>query len=421
MRWSESLIRHVRRQLGDRAHVIGAVIVGAALTTVSAAAQAPWERAANNLATTFTGPLARSLALVAIVIGGLMFMFGEAGAKRQISGIVFGGGLALLRGQFPCVVILIRRTASSQGDRSMSDHPTYRTRLQGASPAATIGGVDRRLFFLSLLLGAAAFNLFYSFLAGLLMFVGLYGCALWATRRDPRCSASCWHHPRPGAGMTLGNTIASTWRSCRAEDRTNPPRLLRGGQCQQPVGAVGVRRRDDVLDEGRTRRGGVSRPGCRLRRLTHGQRRRSGPSVRGALRLLDDRCRVYQYLLKRTIDSDRRHNRVRNRSRTRRFRSERPTSTAAAQTSTSSRCISWCCTKRRPAPVPAPRLRNVWRAPKDAVRGWLSTREALTLVESEGVGFGSRSRPSVAHLHLDGFRLMMERRQSLDRAPIRRE
>ena len=65
-----------------------------------ALAQSPWERAANNLALTFTGPLARSLALVSIVIGGLLFMFGEAGAKRQISGIVFGGGLALFAGQF---------------------------------------------------------------------------------------------------------------------------------------------------------------------------------------------------------------------------------------------------------------------------------------------------------------------------------
>ena len=63
-------------------------------------AQAPWERAATNLETSFTGPLARSLALVAIVIGGLMFMFGEGGAKRQISGIVFGGGLALFAAQF---------------------------------------------------------------------------------------------------------------------------------------------------------------------------------------------------------------------------------------------------------------------------------------------------------------------------------
>jgi type IV secretory pathway VirB2 component (pilin) len=65
-----------------------------------ALAQSPWERAASNLQATFTGPLARSLALVAIVIGGLMFMFGEGGAKRQISGIVFGGGLALFAAQF---------------------------------------------------------------------------------------------------------------------------------------------------------------------------------------------------------------------------------------------------------------------------------------------------------------------------------
>ncbi|MEO7888844.1 MAG: TrbC/VirB2 family protein [Vicinamibacterales bacterium] len=65
-----------------------------------ALAQSPWERAAANLETSFTGTLARSLALVAIVIGGLMFMFGEGGAKRQISGIVFGGGLALFAAQF---------------------------------------------------------------------------------------------------------------------------------------------------------------------------------------------------------------------------------------------------------------------------------------------------------------------------------
>jgi len=75
-------------------------LVAALLFPVTALAQSPWERAASNLELTFTGPLARSLALVAIVIGGLMFMFGEGGAKRQISGIVFGGGLALFAAQF---------------------------------------------------------------------------------------------------------------------------------------------------------------------------------------------------------------------------------------------------------------------------------------------------------------------------------
>jgi type IV secretory pathway VirB2 component (pilin) len=91
-----------------RAHTFGlplrragmVMLAALLLLPTTAFAQAPWERAANNLATTFTGPLARSLALVAIVIGGLMFMFGEAGAKRQISGIVFGGGLALFAAQF---------------------------------------------------------------------------------------------------------------------------------------------------------------------------------------------------------------------------------------------------------------------------------------------------------------------------------
>jgi len=39
---------------------------------------------------TFTGPLARSVALVAIVVG-LTFMFGEMDVKRQLAGIVFGG------------------------------------------------------------------------------------------------------------------------------------------------------------------------------------------------------------------------------------------------------------------------------------------------------------------------------------------
>ena len=50
----------------------------------------------------------------------------------------------------------------------MPDRPTYRPVYKALHRPLTIWGVDRRLFFLSLLLGAATFNLFYSFLAGLL-------------------------------------------------------------------------------------------------------------------------------------------------------------------------------------------------------------------------------------------------------------
>ena len=68
----------------------------------------------------------------------------------------------------------------------MSDRPTYRVVYKAFHRPLTIGGVDRRLFFLSLLLGASTFNVWYSFLAGVLMFVGLYSLALWATKRDPQ-------------------------------------------------------------------------------------------------------------------------------------------------------------------------------------------------------------------------------------------
>jgi type IV secretory pathway TrbD component len=50
----------------------------------------------------------------------------------------------------------------------------------------TVCGVDRRLFFLALLVGAATFNLFYSFLAGCLLFGVLYGFAVWSTKHDPQ-------------------------------------------------------------------------------------------------------------------------------------------------------------------------------------------------------------------------------------------
>ena len=63
--------------------------------------------------------------------------------------------------------------------------PTYRPVFKALHRPLTILGVDRRLFFLALMVGAATFNLFYSFLAGLLMCGGLYGFALWATWRDP--------------------------------------------------------------------------------------------------------------------------------------------------------------------------------------------------------------------------------------------
>jgi len=58
-------------------------------------AQSPWENAVRVLQDSFTGPIARGLGLVSIVVGGLMFAFGEGDSKRMLAGILFGVGMAI--------------------------------------------------------------------------------------------------------------------------------------------------------------------------------------------------------------------------------------------------------------------------------------------------------------------------------------
>lgn len=64
--------------------------------------------------------------------------------------------------------------------------PEYRPVYRALHRPLTVWGVDRRLFFLALLVGAATFNLFYSLLAGSLLFGVLYACAFWSTTHDPQ-------------------------------------------------------------------------------------------------------------------------------------------------------------------------------------------------------------------------------------------
>jgi type IV secretory pathway VirB2 component (pilin) len=55
----------------------------------------PWDNAVNVLKTSFTGSIAQGLSLVAIVVGGLMFAYGEGQSKKTLAGIVFGVGMAI--------------------------------------------------------------------------------------------------------------------------------------------------------------------------------------------------------------------------------------------------------------------------------------------------------------------------------------
>ena len=82
-----------------RSHIITALAavfaVGLAEAPVFAQGVSPWLNAVDVLQQAFTGPLARGLSLIAIVIGGLMFAFGEGGSKKALAGIIFGLGMAM--------------------------------------------------------------------------------------------------------------------------------------------------------------------------------------------------------------------------------------------------------------------------------------------------------------------------------------
>ena len=76
----------------------GALLVGVlALSAGDLLAQgvSPWLDAVEVLKNAFTGPIAKGLSLIAIVIGGLMFAFGEGGSKKALAGIIFGLGMAM--------------------------------------------------------------------------------------------------------------------------------------------------------------------------------------------------------------------------------------------------------------------------------------------------------------------------------------
>jgi type IV secretion system protein TrbC len=72
-------------------------MMGLALAAPAFALQAnsPWENAVGVLQQAFTSTIARGLSLVAIVVSGLTFAFGEGGSKRVLAGVLFGVGMAI--------------------------------------------------------------------------------------------------------------------------------------------------------------------------------------------------------------------------------------------------------------------------------------------------------------------------------------
>lgn len=79
---------------------MGSTLAMARNASAQTGSTSPWENAVNVLQQSFTGPIAKGLALVAIVIGGLTFAYGEGGGKRTFAGLIFGIGMAVLAVNF---------------------------------------------------------------------------------------------------------------------------------------------------------------------------------------------------------------------------------------------------------------------------------------------------------------------------------
>jgi type IV secretory pathway VirB2 component (pilin) len=95
----------------------------------------PWENAVSVLQQAFTSTIARGLSLVAIVVAGLTFAFGEGGSKRVLAGVLFGVGMAIAAVKFfslsrqpKCIPIIATQSISSL--RSALPGESWRTLLQ---------------------------------------------------------------------------------------------------------------------------------------------------------------------------------------------------------------------------------------------------------------------------------------------------
>jgi type IV secretion system protein VirB2 len=95
------MIFHLHRHIAAR---ISTVIVGLLIMTAPALAAGsgmPWESPLQNVLDSITGPVLKSVAILAIIMGGLMLALGEGGgALRRFGGILFGIAIAFAAAQW---------------------------------------------------------------------------------------------------------------------------------------------------------------------------------------------------------------------------------------------------------------------------------------------------------------------------------
>lgn len=91
------ILKHRFRQMRMRAgkRVLPLLLFFMALPVYAQSDAGPWGNAVTVLKNAFTGTIATCLSLVAIVVGGLMFAYGEGQSKKVLAGIIFGVGMAI--------------------------------------------------------------------------------------------------------------------------------------------------------------------------------------------------------------------------------------------------------------------------------------------------------------------------------------
>ena len=116
----KSLMKSIRFELCSLRLATFALLVLVLAVPVFAQASSPWENAVGVLQQAFTSTIARGLSLVAIVVSGLTFAFGEGGSKRVLAGVLFGVGMAIAAVKFfslsrqpKCIPIIATQSTSS--------------------------------------------------------------------------------------------------------------------------------------------------------------------------------------------------------------------------------------------------------------------------------------------------------------------
>ena len=130
--WPE-LGRALRRPCLSLAVVLGAALLLAAVEP-TLAQSAPWERPICMVARSLSGPVAKAVAIIAIVITGLLIAFSEVGGLfKTLLGLLGGASFALLADQW---LGFIRTGAGSDCYSAAIDLPRYAQALADSAAAA---------------------------------------------------------------------------------------------------------------------------------------------------------------------------------------------------------------------------------------------------------------------------------------------